>query len=69
MKQEKRNSIKEVPKETLSDNFSDLEKINVRRYLADNLKDLYKEVEEECATFKEKVFLKQLDNLEDYMVR
>jgi hypothetical protein len=68
MKQAKKDNNQEIPKETLAEHFPDLEKVNVRRYLNENLKELYKEVEDECATFKENVFLRQINNLEEYMV-
>jgi hypothetical protein len=68
MKQSKKEVSKELVRDTLADHFPEVERLNVRRYLNDNLKELYKEVEDECAKFKENVFMKQVNNLEEYMV-
>jgi hypothetical protein len=62
-----KHTNKVATEETLSEHFTELGRVNVRDHLSHSLKDLYKEVEENCAGFRENLF-KDLNDLEESMV-
>ena len=54
---------------TLSDILSDLENSNAYNILPEELKQLYAEVQFKCNDFRNNIFFKNIDNIEEGLVR
>ena len=52
----------------LSDKLSDLENYNADNVLTDELKELYADVQLKCNDFRNNVFFKNIDNIDDELV-
>ena len=52
----------------LSDKLSDLENYNADNVLTDELKELYADVQLKCNEFRNNVFFKNIDNIDEELV-
>ena len=52
----------------LSDKLSDLENYNADNILTDELKEIYADVQLKCNEFRNNVFFKNIDNMDDELV-
>ena len=58
----------EVKEYILSDKLSDLENFNADMILSEELKEIYADVQLKCHDFRNNIFFKNIDNLDDDLV-